>query len=114
MKVLVTPAAALSPFFWKWVGELFRGESRWNLAAAALDTETPTAVGTEWALTGQRSDGVWLFVQQFVQMGLFTLCRIPLWTQAAAVAPRGAAFGVQCHYWPWQADRWVRKTGVLF
>lgn len=54
-----------------------------------LDTDTPTAEGTERALTGQRRDGVWLFVQQFVQMGLFTLCRIPLWTQAATVAPRG-------------------------
>lgn len=28
-----------------------------------LDTDTPTAEGTEQALTGQRRDGVWLFVQ---------------------------------------------------
>lgn len=72
--------------------------------------ETPTSAGTERALTGRRRGGVWLFLQQFVQMGLFTLCGIPLLPPPPVQRyhsgePRG---GFQHPYCPWQPDRCAR------
>lgn len=64
----------------------------------------------------QRRDGVWMFLQQFVQMGLFTLCGFlcePKLQTYHSIEPWGPEYVLP--YWTWHWERcmktveWIRR-----